>query len=393
MKHTSKALSFVLVVMVGLVAFSCSDPAGSGTPTVSLSAQSGTITGGTVGSATFAVATAHIANGTAGGIVWYSDSAGTSSASAPTGITPTVSAVASDAATIAMTATASATAGSYYFKASFGSTTSAAATLTVSASTTPMVSLAAQSGTIRSGFDGSASFAATIANIADGTAGGISWYADLAGTAAGSIPAGITPAVTEATAHSATISMISTAPTVEGAYYFKATFGAATSSVAMLLIDKLSIGDSGPAGGLVFYDKGSYSDLWRYMEAAPYDQSTGIRLWNERKSIPGTSTAIGTGAANTAAIIRAQGAVGCAAQLCDGLTLGGRSDWFLPSKGDLNRMYENLKMKGRGNFAADWYWSSSNVDDTDIWIQIFDGGNQSKGYGLTAYHVRATRAF
>ena len=31
------------------------------------------------------------------------------------------------------------------------------------------------------------------------------------------------------------------------------------------------IGDEGPAGGVIFYDKGEYSDGWRYLEAAPAD--------------------------------------------------------------------------------------------------------------------------
>ncbi|GHU30912.1 hypothetical protein FACS1894172_04920 [Spirochaetia bacterium] len=29
------------------------------------------------------------------------------------------------------------------------------------------------------------------------------------------------------------------------------------------------IGDTGPAGGLIFYNKGDYSDGWRYLKAAP----------------------------------------------------------------------------------------------------------------------------
>jgi hypothetical protein len=32
-----------------------------------------------------------------------------------------------------------------------------------------------------------------------------------------------------------------------------------------------AIGSAGPAGGIVFYDKGSYSEGWRYAEAAPTD--------------------------------------------------------------------------------------------------------------------------
>ena len=36
----------------------------------------------------------------------------------------------------------------------------------------------------------------------------------------------------------------------------------------------------GPTGGKVFYDKLSYSDGWRYLEAAPRDQSTGIKWSN-----------------------------------------------------------------------------------------------------------------
>lgn len=41
---------------------------------------------------------------------------------------------------------------------------------------------------------------------------------------------------------------------------------------------------TGPAGGLIFYDKGSYSDGWRYLEAAPYDQSSDL-TWGTTISI------------------------------------------------------------------------------------------------------------
>ena len=35
--------------------------------------------------------------------------------------------------------------------------------------------------------------------------------------------------------------------------------------------DDYKVGDEGPAGGIIFYDKGEYSDGWRYLEAAPAD--------------------------------------------------------------------------------------------------------------------------
>ncbi|MEI6388047.1 MAG: chitobiase/beta-hexosaminidase C-terminal domain-containing protein, partial [Spirochaetota bacterium] len=62
-----------------------------------------------------------------------------------------------------------------------------------------------------------------------------------------------------------------------------------------------AVGDTGPAGGIVFYDKGSVSDGWRYLEAAPSDQSAGIRWYNGTYISVSTGTAIGSGKANTAA--------------------------------------------------------------------------------------------
>ena len=90
-----------------------------------------------------------------------------------------------------------------------------------------------------------------------------------------------------------------------------------------------SIGGPDPGGGIVFYDKGSSSNGWRYLEAAPSDQSAGIQWYEETYVTTGANgTAVGTGAQNTATIVAVQGAGSNAAELCDSLVLGGCSDWF-----------------------------------------------------------------
>jgi hypothetical protein len=151
------------------------------------------------------------------------------------------------------------------------------------------------------------------------------------------------------------------------------------------------IGDRGPAGGVVFYDKGAYSFGWRYLEAAREDQSEGAR-WDDRGRLAGSSaTGIGAGMANTRAIVTAQGKAGFAAQLCDDLELGGFDDWYLPSKGELNEM--NERKREIGGFAPAWYWSSSEYGQGAAWAHNVFDGNQIAIEKNTNARVRAIRAF
>ena len=132
-----KISPFVLATSVcSILLFGCPNPSSSPTApteTVTLGTQNGTVTSGTAGSVTFAVTTANIVAGTSGTVSWFTSTAGTTAGSVPTGLTPSVSSVAGDAATITMTASASAMAGQYYFKVVFGSGTSPLATLTIAA--------------------------------------------------------------------------------------------------------------------------------------------------------------------------------------------------------------------------------------------------------------------
>jgi len=161
-----------------------------------------------------------------------------------------------------------------------------------------------------------------------------------------------------------------------------------------------TVGQAGQAGGLVFFDKGSYSNGWRYLEAAPASTEFSASWGNEH--INGTSTALGFGKTNTQAIVRTfsnSGHVGRAAQVCDLLVYGGYDDWFMPSSDELDWMYKNLKDKGLGGFTNDYYWSSSQSDSISwsAWRQNFrDGRRDAPNIGSpknNAYRVRAIRQF
>jgi hypothetical protein len=156
------------------------------------------------------------------------------------------------------------------------------------------------------------------------------------------------------------------------------------------------VGDTGPAGGIVFYDKGDADGGWRYLEAAPMDQSRGIQWYNRKHLDIKTGTAVGTGKANTEAIIAAQGEGGYAAMLCKKLSLGGFSDWFLPSLGELDLMNKNLKKAALGGFGSSWYWSSSQYNDYysyDAWFYSFLEDFKSNNNKNGDIAVRAVRAF
>lgn len=180
-----------------------------------------------------------------------------------------------------------------------------------------------------------------------------------------------------------------------------------------------TIGSTGPAGGLVFYDKGYYSEGWRYLEAAPTDLTNGgyaefifgyYRATDNSDYLrTGTETSIGSGRINTQMLVETMGnnaynkdgqkTATYAAKLCYDYVLNGYDDWFLPSRDELNLMYENLHKAGLGGFQSDitGYLSSSEESKGDAWWQWFDQGKQlHTPYGSSREeirYVRCVRAF
>jgi hypothetical protein len=82
-----------------------------------------------------------------------------------------------------------------------------------------------------------------------------------------------------------------------------------------------------------------------------------------------------------------------AAMVCQQYSQGGFSDWFLPSKAELNLMYWNVKQKSLGGLGSGEYWSSSQNTIGWAWIQRFDDGRQDNNSKVNLYSVRPIRAF
>jgi len=143
-------------------------------------------------------------------------------------------------------------------------------------------------------------------------------------------------------------------------------------------------------GGIIFYIDGTGN---HGLIAASADLSRMTPWWNGSFILTGAISAT-NGSQNTTAIISAQGNTGTyAAKICRDYRGGGKSDWFLPSKDQLNTLYSKKEMVG--GFASEIYWSSTEADLGSAWVQYFLDGEQwldNTSDGATV-GTRAIRAF
>ena len=160
------------------------------------------------------------------------------------------------------------------------------------------------------------------------------------------------------------------------------------------------VGDTGPAGGIIFFNKGNKNGGWQYLEAAPYDTNRESRPVTERiKARDIKDRGIGKGKTNTGAIlkeaVRNDGGFNWAAHACSILNINGYTDWFLPSRDELQYMYGNLHIQGMGNFKNEKYWSSTskNSSGSRWWCEDFSNGKNKKRSFRREYNVRAIRQF
>jgi len=139
-------------------------------------------------------------------------------------------------------------------------------------------------------------------------------------------------------------------------------------------------------GGTIFYVDGS----GQHGLIVANSDAGGITPWYNGSYITTgtTDTTVGAGAANTSSIISTQGTGSYAAYLAS-QTANGYSDWYLPSKGELDLIFINLTQAGLGNMQGNVYWSSSEYDVHQAWAQQF----VQKNYINTYTYYKSNSAF
>jgi hypothetical protein len=185
-------------------------------------------------------------------------------------------------------------------------------------------------------------------------------------------------------------------------------------SCALLATD-CRIGDKGPAGGIVVYDAGSDQSWGRYLEIAPKScevEGIAFNPSDAKPSLYATSQdrvrakAIGMGRTNTTLLAsKFDGA----ARVAENATCNNYTDWFLPSKDELNEAFRQLSHSRKGlqltpvgGFDRGYYWTSSDYNGSTAWTQYFADGQQfdrvqnlskNKQSPFRPLRVRPMRAF
>ena len=214
-----------------------------------------------------------------------------------------------------------------------------------------------------------------------------------------------------------------TAPVAQSSEVFKVTIQSGAHTPFY------DVGSTGPGGGIVYYvnDEGfncgpTYTStgsptggLCHYLEAASTSTWTDTSFdWlGDASNSVTTSVEIGAGYKNTLAMILQSSTAGKSGTASRAYTGGGKSDWHLPSKNDLNQMCKWVRgitgvalttlttvctggtlNTGLGAvFVGAQYWSSSEGDASQAWNQDFTNGGQYNHGKTTTYYVRPVRAF
>ena len=191
-----------------------------------------------------------------------------------------------------------------------------------------------------------------------------------------------------------------------------------------------AVGAQGPGGGIIVYvDSTNEMPMYDYLEVAPAAASTSVQ-WSRPTDKCGASATgscqgflsdagtalgyigLGTGRAATAAIVARHDAGSVAKSLyaagvADAYTTATASDWFLPSKDELNEVCkyasDTRQVAGgatvcsggtlRTGFTPGNHLSSSEYSAGFAWAQAFNDGPHLNIDKASTFYVRPVRAF
>jgi hypothetical protein len=144
-------------------------------------------------------------------------------------------------------------------------------------------------------------------------------------------------------------------------------------------------------GGIVFYvyDGGKHGLI-----SATSDQSTGTTWYNGGYAAANAPfDGINAGIRNTTSITTVYQTGSYAAEICAFFNGGNFGDWYLPSKYELNLLYQQKTIVG--GFANETYWSSTELhpNNARASTQTFTNGVQNNHDKSSTFYVRAIRAF
>ena len=151
-------------------------------------------------------------------------------------------------------------------------------------------------------------------------------------------------------------------------------------------------------GGVIAYilqpgDNGYIAGETHGLIASPFNLSMGAEWGCEGVAVSGADfSALGTGNQNTIDIVNGCSTLGIAARLCADYSDMGYSDWYLPSKDELQKLY--ISRNSIPGFNNEIYWSSTEygIQDAEV-LNFLNGMQYYYAKNSSNVSVRAVRSF
>ncbi len=181
-------------------------------------------------------------------------------------------------------------------------------------------------------------------------------------------------------------------------YYVRAyatnALGTAYGDELEVFTQRFLLGDT-LDGGIVAYilqpgDSGYVSGRTKGLIVAKEDLPDGE--WGCRGTdVTGTRSAFGSGSSNTTQIVNACSDPDAAAALCAALDINGYSDWYLPSRSELQVINQNKFVIG--GFQNKKYWSSTQITVNSAWVIDFSTNFEFGEIKSEQHAIRPIRSF